>query len=251
MIHLKSAEQIQGIRESCQILVETFLFIKKFIHPGIKTSEIDKEINHFIRLHKAVPSFKGFNGYPANSCISIDEQVVHGIPGSRRLEDGQIVGLDIGVNYQDYFSDAAYTFPVGKISEEKKKLIAVTRESLYKGIEQAKVGKRISDISHAVQKHVESCGFAVVRELVGHGVGLDVWEMPQVPNYGLPGKGTKLMSGMVLAIEPMVNLGTYEVETLDDSWTVVTKDRKCSAHFEHTVAILDHQTEILTEGISA
>ncbi len=249
MIQLKSAEQIEGIRESSRILVETFQYIRRFIKAGVKTIEIDREVEKFIRSKGAIPSFKGFNGFPASTCISIDEQVVHGIPGERRLEEGQIVGIDIGVNYRGYFSDAAYTFAIGEVDEVKLKLLRVTQEALYRGIEQAKAGKRLSDISHAIQQHAEAHQFSVVRDLVGHGVGLDVWEYPQVPNYGAPGRGLKLTPGLVLALEPMVNVGTYEVETEEDGWTVVTKDRKPSAHFEHTIAITDHGTEILTEGI--
>ena len=249
MMVLKTPDQIEKIRESSKILVETFQHVRKFIRPGVRTIEIDREVERFIRSRGGAPSFKGFHDYPASVCISIDEVVVHGIPGKRRLEGGQIVGIDIGVNYRGYFSDAAFTFAVGKISPEKLELLRVTHEALYRGIEQAKAGNRLSDISHAIQVHAESRGFSVVRELVGHGVGLDVWEMPQVPNYGAPGKGPKLVPGMVLALEPMVNMGTYEVLTESDGWTVVTRDRKPSAHFEHTIAITEKGTEILTEGI--
>jgi len=249
MIQLKSAEQIEGIRKSSRILVETFRHIKKFIHAEITTKEIDKEVEKFIHSRDAIPSFKGFNGFPASTCISVNEQVVHGIPDARKLKNGEIVGVDIGVNLNGFFSDAAYTFVIGEVSDEIKKLLKVTREALYKGIEKAKAGKRLSDISNAIQEHAEANNFSVVRELVGHGVGLNVWELPQVPNYGLPGKGPKLQNGMVLALEPMINLGDYEVETEEDGWTVVTKDRKMSAHFEHTIAITDHKTEIITEGI--
>ena len=249
MIRLKTAEQIEAIRESCKILVETFHHVKKFVHEGVKTKDIDKEIEKFIHSKGGTPSFKGFNDFPASACISINEQVVHGIPGTRKLENGQIVGVDIGVNYNGYFSDAAYTFAVGKVSDEVNQLLRVTRESLYKGIENATVGNRLSNISNAIQQHAESYNYSVVRELVGHGVGLDVWELPQVPNYGSPGKGPKLQNGMVLALEPMINLGVHDVETENDGWTVVTKDRKMSAHFEHTIVITDQKTEILTEGI--
>ena len=249
MIQLKSQEQIAGIKESSRILVDTFRYIKKFIYAGIETKEINREADRYIRSKNAVPSFMGFNGYPASICVSINEQVVHGIPDSRKLENGQIVGIDIGVNYKGYFSDAAYTFIIGTVSDKIEKLLKVTLESLYKGIEKAKIGNRLFDISHAIQKHAESHGYSVVRELVGHGVGLNVWELPQVPNYGTPARGPKLQNGMVLALEPMVNLGGYEVETENDGWTVVTKDRSMSAHFEHTIAITDHVTEILTQGI--
>ncbi|HHM23630.1 MAG TPA: type I methionyl aminopeptidase [Bacteroidetes bacterium] len=240
---------MEKIRESCKILVETFQHIRQFIRPGVKTIEIDREVERFIRSRGGKPSFKGFHDFPGSACISIDEEVVHGIPGERRLEEGQIVGVDIGVNYRGYYSDAAFTFAVGEISPEKLKLLRVTHEALYRGIEQAKAGNRLTDISHAIQAHAEAHGFSVVRELVGHGVGLDVWEPPQVPNYGAPGRGPKLVPGMVLALEPMVNMGTYEVLTESDGWTVVTRDGKPSAHFEHTIAITEEGTEILTEGI--
>lgn len=249
MIRLKSTEQIEGIRASSKILVETFQFIRKFVTAGTKTIDIDGEVERFIRSRDAVPSFKGFNGFPGSVCISIDEEIVHGIPGQRRLENGQIVGIDIGVNYRGYFSDAAYTFAIGEIEAETEKLLRITEESLQMGIQAARRGKRLSDISHAIQEHAEKHEFAVVRELVGHGVGLDVWELPQVPNYGQPGKGPKLQAGMVLALEPMLNLGTPEIETKEDGWTVVTKDGKLSAHFEHTVAIMEKETQVLTLGI--
>ena len=249
MIQLKSPKQIERIRESSKILVETFRFINKFIQTGIKLVEIDKEIEKFIRSKKATPSFKGFKGFPGSACISINEEIVHGIPDNRKLENGQIVGIDIGVNYDGYFSDAAYTFKIGEVDLEINKLLKITKESLYLGIEAAKCGERLSNISHAIQKHADSNNFSVVRELVGHGVGLDVWELPQVPNYGNPGKGPKLREGMVLAIEPMLNLGTYDIETKEDGWTIVTKDRKPSAHFEHTIVINRDNTQILTEGI--
>lgn len=249
MIQLKTAEQIESIKKSCRILVETFQHVKPFVVAGVKTKDINKEVEKFIHSKGATPSFKGFNDFPAGACISINEQVVHGIPGSRKLEDGQIVGVDIGVNLNGYFSDAAYTFAVGNISDEVRNLLQVTREALYKGIEKAEAGKRLSNISHAIQKHAESYNYSVVRELVGHGVGLDVWELPQIPNYGLPGRGPKLQAGMVVALEPMINLGDYDVETEADGWTVVTRDRKMSAHFEHTIAIMENKTEVLTEGI--
>jgi methionyl aminopeptidase len=249
MIQLKTAEQIDGIKKSSRILVETFHHVKKFVVAGVKTKDIDKEVEKFIHSKGATPSFKGFNDFPASTCISINEQVVHGIPDSRMLEVGQIVGVDTGVNHKNYFSDAAYTFAIGKVSDEVQHLLQVTRESLYKGIGKAIVGKRLSNISNAIQKHAESHNYSVVRELVGHGVGLDVWELPQVPNYGSPGRGPKLQAGMVLALEPMINLGEHDVETEDDGWTVVTKDRKMSAHFEHTIAITNDKTEVLTEGI--
>jgi len=249
MIYLKSSEEIDQIRESSSILLDTFKVVEQHLRSGIKTGELDRIIEKYIRSRGAKPSFKGFRGYPASSCISIDEQVVHGIPGQRRLEEGQIVGVDIGVEYQGYFSDAAKTYAIGQVSELKEKLMQVTREALFAGIEQAKHGNRLSDISHAIQEHVERFGFSVVRELVGHGVGRDVWEQPQVPNFGPPGKGPKLKEGMVLAIEPMVNAGTLAVYTDSDNWTVLTDDGQPSAHFEHTIAIFGDHTEILTDGL--
>jgi len=249
MIQIKSKKQVDRIRESSRILVETFKFIEKNIKAGVKLIEIDKEIESFIRSKKAVPSFKDFNGFPGSVCISVDEEIVHGIPDKRVLKNGQIVGIDIGVNYEGYFSDAAYTFKIGEVEPEIDKLLKVTKESLYLGIKEARCGERLSNISHAIQKHGESNQLSVVRELVGHGVGLDVWELPQIPNYGNPGKGPKLREGMVLAIEPMFNLGTFDIETKNDGWTVVTKDRKQSAHFEHTIVIDKDETQILTEGI--
>ena len=249
MIQIKSKKQVDRIRESSRILVDTFKFIEKNIKAGVKLIEIDKEIESFIRSKKAVPSFKDFNGFPGSVCISVDEEIVHRIPDKSVLKIGQIVGIDIGVNYAGYFSDAAFTFKIGEVEPEIDKLLKVTKESLYLGIKEARCGERLSNISHAIQKHGESNQLSVVRELVGHGVGLDVWELPQIPNYGNPGKGPKLREGMVLAIEPMFNLGTFDIETKNDGWTVVTKDRKPSAHFEHTIVIDKDETQILTEGI--
>lgn len=249
MIIIKTPSEIDLIRQSCRILVDTFKEVEGHLKPGITTQEIDKIAEKYIHSRGGVPSFKGFHGFPGTACISIDNQVVHGIPGKRRLEEGQIVGVDMGVIYKGFYSDAARTYPIGKVSELKKKLMDVTREGLWKGIEQARVGNRVSDISHAIQTYVESFGFSIVRDLVGHGVGKDVWEEPQIPNYGPPGKGPRLRDGMVVAIEPMVNVGTYEVYTESDGWTVVTADGEPSAHFEHTIALFKDHTEVLTEGI--
>ncbi|NOY76226.1 MAG: type I methionyl aminopeptidase [Calditrichaeota bacterium] len=249
MIIIKTPSEIDLIRQSCRILVDTFKEIEGHLKPGISTAEIDRIAEKYIHSRGGVPSFKGFHGFPGTACISIDEQVVHGIPGKRRLEEGQIVGVDMGVIYKGFYSDAARTYPVGKVSDLKRKLMDVTKEALWKGIEQARVGNRVSDISHAVQTYVEKHGFSVVRDLVGHGVGKDVWEQPQIPNYGPPGKGPRLREGMVVAIEPMVNAGTYEVYTESDGWTVVTADGEPSAHFEHTIALFKDHTEVLTEGI--
>src|SRR5690606_12141726 len=194
----------------------------------------------------AKAAFKGYHGYPASICVSVDEEVVHGIPGERVLREGQLVSLDFGVLYNGYYGDSAITVPVGEVSDEAKRLIEVTRTALEKGIEQAVVGRRLSDISHAIQTYVEANGFAVVRDYVGHGIGRQMHEAPPVPNFGLPDRGPRLKEGMTLAIEPMVNVSTWEVEVLADGWTVVTKDRSLSAHFEHTVAILDGGPELLT-----
>ncbi len=249
MIIIKTPSEIDLIRQSCRILVDTFKEVEGYLKPGITTAEIDKIAEKYIHSRGGVPSFKGFHGFPGTACLSIDEQVVHGIPGKRRLEEGQIIGVDMGVIYKGFYSDAARTYPIGKVSDLKKKLMDVTREALWKGIEQARVGNRVSDISHAVQTYVEGFGFSIVRDLVGHGVGKDVWEEPQIPNYGPPGKGPRLRAGMVVAIEPMVNAGTHEVYTKSDGWTVVTADGEPSAHFEHTIALFKDHTEVLTEGI--
>lgn len=249
MIHLRSRKDIEAIRESCRIVVEAFQFIEKLIEPGISTGEIDREVDRFIRSKGAVPVFKGYGGFPGSSCISVEEEVVHGIPGARKLRAGELVSVDIGVRYRGWVGDGAKTFAVGSVSEEKERLMRVTREALYKGLAQARVGNRLSDISHAIQGHVEAAGYSVVRELVGHGVGRKLHEEPQVPNFGPPGHGPRLRPGMVLAIEPMVNMGSREVETSADRWTVRAVDGLPSAHFEHTVAVTNGEPEILTEGL--
>jgi len=203
----------------------------------VTTSELDRLAEEFIRSQGGRPSFKGYRGFPASICSSVNDQVVHGIPGPRELKDGDIVGIDVGVELEGYHGDAAWTFPVGEVSDEAKRLLQVTREALAMGIAQARPGGRIGDISHAVQSHVEAAGFSVVRELVGHGIGREMHEEPQVPNYGPPGRGPRLMVGQVLAIEPMVNIGGAEVVTGSDGWTIATRDGSLSAHFEHTVAV--------------
>jgi methionyl aminopeptidase len=249
MIHLRSRRDIEKIRESCRFVVEAFEFVEQLIEPGITTAEIDREVDKFIRSRGGVPIFKGYSGFPASSCISVEDEVVHGIPGSRKLRAGELVSIDIGVLYNGWVGDGAKTYPVGKVSPEKERLMRVTREALYKGLAQAKVGNRLSDISHAVQEHVEAAGYSVVRELVGHGVGRKLHEEPQVPNFGPPGQGPRLRPGMVLAIEPMVNMGSHEVETAADRWTVRAIDGLPSAHFEHTIAITNGEPDILTEGL--
>lgn len=248
MIILKTEREIDLMRKSADILIETFKIVDSLVEPGIRTEVIDQEVEKYIRSRGAKPAFKGYHGYPASACISIDDEVVHGIPGSRTLEVGQIVGIDIGVELNKYFSDAAKTYAVGEISAEKKRLMEVTEASLENGIRAAIAGNRLSDISYAVQSVVEEAGYSVVRELVGHGIGRDLHEDPQVPNYGKPGHGPRLKAGMVLAIEPMVNMGDYEVVFEDDNWTVRTADGSPSAHFEHTIAITEDGNEILTLG---
>lgn len=250
MIIIKSPREIELIRKSSRIVVDTLNYIEQIIEPGIETIAIDNAIEEFIRSRGAIPAFKGYRGFPASACISIDDEVVHGIPGKRKLKTGQIVSIDIGVEFQNYFGDGAKTFVLGNIPEKTRKLVRVTREALYKGIEAAKFGNRLSDISHSIQTHVEQAGFSVVRDLVGHGVGRRLHEDPQIPNYGPPRQGPRLKPGMVLAIEPMVNMGGYQVFfDSNDKWTVRTDDGMPSAHFEHTVAITANGIDILTDGI--
>lgn len=248
MIFLKSRDEIKRIKEANQIIAEALIYIKKFVKPGISTESIDAEVENFILKKKAKPSFKGLYGFPAASCISIQDEVVHGIPSKKRkLKEGEIVGIDVGVELNGYYGDAAFTFSVGKISENVKKLLRVTEESLYLAIAQTIAQNRVGDIGSVVQNHVEKHSFSVVRELVGHGVGRKPHEDPQVPNFGSSGQGESLKIGMVLAIEPMVNMGHYDVYFAKDDWTVKTKDGKPSAHFEHSVAITDNGPEILSK----
>ena len=246
MIILKNEIEIDLMRKAGRIVGETLNLLGEKVRPGITTAELDRIAEEFITKHGAKPSFKGLYGFPASLCISVNEQVVHGIPGKYKLKDGDIVSVDCGVLLNGFHGDAARTFAVGNVTEEVKKLISVTEECFFKGIEKAVVGNKLTDISHEIQQYVEANGFSVVRDYVGHGIGRKVHEDPEVPNFGRPGRGPKLMSGMVLAIEPMVNIGNYHVETLDDDWTVVTADRKYSAHYENTVAILPNGPEILT-----
>lgn len=246
MIVLKTEQEIGYMREAGRIVGQTLAVIKKAISPGITTQELDHIAEQFIRRAGGVPAFKGYCGFPASICSSINEQVVHGIPGPRQLKDGDVISIDIGVKLNRYYGDAAITVPVGEVDAEILKLLSVTEQALNKGIEQAIKGNRLSDISHAVQLHAEAYGYGVVRDYVGHGIGQRMHEDPQIPNYGPPGRGPLLKSGMTLAIEPMINYGTPDVEVLADDWTVVTVDRKISAHFEHTVAITEGEPEILT-----
>ncbi len=243
----KSKAEIEKIRVSSQLVAETLRRLADAIGPGMTTLELDRMAEAYVAEHGAVPAFKGYRGFPASVCVSINEEVVHGIPSaSRRLEEGDIVSLDFGVLKDGYYGDAAVTVPVGKVSEEARRLLRITRDSLYRGIERVKVDAHLGDVSHVIQDHAEGAGYFVVRAFVGHGIGSSLHEAPQVPNFGAPGQGPRLRPGMVLAIEPMVNVGTQDVRVLDDEWTVVTADRSLSAHFEHTVAITDNGTEILT-----
>ncbi|MBO8129570.1 MAG: type I methionyl aminopeptidase [Peptococcaceae bacterium] len=246
MISKKSQRELSYMREAGRIVAGALREVEKAIRPGITTRELDQIAEDYIRRHGATPAFKGLYGFPASICTSINNEVVHGIPGLRTLENGNIISIDIGTEINGYFGDAAKTFPVGTVSDEALRLLKVTEESLMAGIAMAVAGNRLTDISHAVQSYVESHGFSVVRDYVGHGIGSKMHEDPQVPNFGPPGRGPRLEPGITLAIEPMVNAGSYEVMTLADRWTVVTKDGSLSAHFEHTIAITDAEPEILT-----
>jgi len=234
------------MREAGRIVALTHQELKKHIAPGITTIELDAIAENFIRQHDAIPSFKGYNGFRGSVCASVNEELVHGIPGERKLNEGDIISLDIGAKFGGYHGDSAWTYGVGKISLENQELLNVTEQSLYKGLAEAKPGERLSNISHAIQQYAESRNFSIVREYVGHGVGKDLHEDPQVPHYGPPNKGPRLRPGMVLAVEPMVNAGMRYVKTLTDNWTVVTVDGKMCAHFEHTIAITETGYEILT-----
>jgi methionyl aminopeptidase len=247
MIVLKSERELAYMKDAGRIVAETHGELKKAVAPGVTTKELDQIAEEYITKKGAVPAFKGYHGFPATICASINEEVVHGIPGLRALKSGDIISIDVGAVINGYYGDAAVTLPVGEISESAAHLLEVTEQCLYKGIEQVKVDNRLTDISHAIQNYVESNGFSVVRDFVGHGIGTRMHEEPQVPNFGMPGRGPRLKPGMCLAIEPMVNMGSYEVETLLDNWTVVTKDKQLSAHFEHSVAVTEKGPLILTE----
>ncbi|MDE5415781.1 type I methionyl aminopeptidase [Alkalihalobacterium chitinilyticum] len=247
MIICKTEREIAIMREAGKIVALTHQELKKHIQPGITTKELDNIAEKLIRSYDAVPSFKGYNGFTGSICASVNEELVHGIPGKRVLKAGDIISIDIGAQYNGYHGDSAWTYAVGEITESDQNLMDVTETSLYKGLEEAKPGERLSNISHAIQTYVEAHGYSVVREYVGHGVGQNLHEDPQIPHYGPPGKGPRLKPGMVLAIEPMVNAGTRYVRTLADNWTVVTTDRKNCAHFEHTIAITETGYEILTK----
>jgi methionyl aminopeptidase len=246
MIIIKNDMEIEYMRRAGRLVGETLARLEEAIKPGITTAELDKIAEEFILKHNAKPSFKGYHGFPASICASTNNEVVHGIPAGRVLEDGDIISIDCGVILNGYQGDAARTIPVGKVSTEAEKLIKVTKESFFKGIEYAKIDNRLSDISAAIQTYVENFGFSIVRDFVGHGIGKDMHEDPEVPNFGRPGRGPKLKHGMVLAIEPMVNIGKYHVRVEANDWTVVTEDGSLSAHYENTVAILNNGPEILT-----
>lgn len=246
MIILKNNQEIDLMRNAGRVVAETLLLVERKIKPGITTTELDRIAEEFITKHGAKPSFKGLYGFPSSLCISVNEQVVHGIPGTYILQEGDIVSVDCGACLNGFHGDAARTFSVGNVSGEAQKLIDVTKQSFFEGIKFAQVGNKLTDISHEIQRYVEGSGFSVVREFVGHGIGKSVHEDPDIPNFGRPGRGPKLVEGMVLAIEPMVNAGGFKVKTLNNGWTVVTSDKSLSAHYENTVAILPDGPEILT-----
>lgn len=247
MIIRKSQQELELMREAGRIVALTHRRLKKEIKPGVTTRELDRIAAEFIREHGAKPSFKGYGGFSGNICTSVNEELVHGIPGKRRLNEGDIISLDVGAEYHGYHGDCAWTYPVGTIDEETARLLDVTEKSLHIGLEKALPGGRLSDISHAIQSYVEGEGFSIVREYVGHGIGQNLHEDPQIPNFGPPGRGPRLKPGMTLAIEPMVNAGSRHVKTLADNWTVVTQDGAMCAHFEHTVVITEDGYEILTQ----
>lgn len=246
MIILKTPEEIKVMERASRLVAETLQALIPEVRPGVSTDELDRLAEQFIRDRGGVPAFKGYRSYPKTLCVSVNDEVVHGIPSKRTLKEGDIVGMDLGAIIEGFYGDSAVTVAVGRVDPKVAELLRVTQESLYKGIEKAVIGNRLSDISHAVQRHAESAGFSVVTDFVGHGIGRQLHEEPQVPNYGRPGQGPRLQSGMVLAIEPMINMGSPAVKILDDRWTAVTKDGSLSAHFEHTIAIDASGPRILT-----
>jgi methionyl aminopeptidase len=247
VIELKSAREIGLMRAGGHILADVVNRLRENVKPGLSTLEIDEDVEAFIRSRGALPAFKGYRGFPATVCISINEEVVHGIPSAhRRIKEGDIVGLDLGCIVEGYYADCAFTLAIGDVPPKVQQLLDVTRESLDVAIAECRAGRRLSDVSHAVQAHVEGHGFSVVRAFVGHGIGRALHEDPQIPNFGDPGRGPQLRSGMVLAIEPMVTMGSWEVKVLDDGWTAVTRDGSLAAHFEHTIAVTDDGPEVLT-----
>jgi len=247
MIPLKTEEDLEALREAGRILAAILRQLRENLVPGIATQEIDSLTEDIFRQKKVMPAFKGYRGFPASVCVSVNEEVVHGIPGPRVIKDGDIVSLDLGVNYNGYFSDAAITVPVGAVSSPVKKLVEVTRNALSEGIRQARAENRLFDISYAIGNYVESNGFSVVRQFVGHGIGRSLHEEPEIPNFGTKNQGPLIIKGMVFAIEPMVNMGTWECQIQENGWTATTRDRLPSAHFEHTVAITEGGAEVLTK----
>lgn len=246
MAAVRQQDKIEGVRAAAQVVARALSEMGRAVRPGITTAELDRIAEAVIRDHGARPAFKGYRGFPASICPSVNEEVVHGIPGARALQEGDIVGIDVGAELHGWYGDAARTFAVGAVAEEASRLMRVTEEALERGLLQARAGNRVGDISHAVQTHVEQHGFSVVRDLVGHGIGSEMHEEPAIPNFGSPGKGPRLVAGQVLAIEPMVNAGGRAVVTRPDGWTVATKDGRWSAHFEHTVAVGPDGPEILS-----
>ncbi len=247
MVVIKTARELSKMKDACRISAEALCVAGEAVKPGVTTYEIDTIVRKYIEKQGAVPSFLGYGGFPASACISVNNVVIHGIPSKKQvLKEGDIVSVDVGAYYEGFHGDNAYTFPCGKISAEAQALLDATKESLYEGINKALAGNRIGDIGSAVQRYVEARSYSVVRDFVGHGVGAKLHEDPSVPNYGTPGRGVRLIPGMTIAIEPMVNQGTFEVRVLDDEWTTVTKDGKLSAHFEHTVAITQNGPQIMT-----
>ena len=251
MIAIKNERDLACMRQACKITAAARALAGEMVRPGVTTKQIDRAVRDYILAQGAKPSFLGYHGYPGSACISVNEEVIHGIPGGRVLKDGDIVSIDVGAYYKGFHGDCAATFACGTISADAQKLIDVTKQSFYEGIRFARRGHRVSDISHAIETYVESNGFSVVRSFVGHGVGAQLHEEPEVPNFGAPGRGPRMIPGMTLAIEPMVNAGGHEVRILKDGWTVLTADGKLSAHYENTVLITDGEPEILTvtEGL--
>ncbi|OME75643.1 type I methionyl aminopeptidase [Paenibacillus sp. FSL A5-0031] len=246
MIICKSESELRYMREAGRIVAETHRLMAQAVKPGITTRELDQIAETYIKSQNATPSFKGYNGFPSSICASVNDELVHGFPGSRKLNEGDIISIDIGAQFEGYHGDSAWTYAVGAVTPEVQKLLDVTEASLYAGLALVKPDIRLYTISHAIQKVIEDAGFSVVREYVGHGIGADLHEEPQIPNYGIPDRGPRLKTGMVLAIEPMVNIGERYVRTLEDNWTVVTEDGSWCAHFEHTVAVTEDGFEILT-----
>jgi methionyl aminopeptidase len=248
MITYRSRQEIDKLRKSAALVAKTVKYLEPMLEPGVTTAALDEAAETFIRQHGGIPAFKGYRGFPATLCTSINAEVVHGIPSKKRkLRSGDIIGIDCGAIVDGYYGDHAVTFAVGEISSQEQKLLQATREALEEGIAQAKVGNRLSDISHTIQKYAEERGYSVVKAFVGHGIGTALHEEPQVPNFGPPGRGPRLREGMVLALEPMLNIGAADVEILSDNWTVVTVDGKLSAHFEHTVAVAEHGGIVLSQ----